>query len=310
MLTIRRDDVRVLAAILDQSPGGLIERLDDLGLRRPSFGWRSRRPAQQEVTVARPLTVAGIFAHPDDETWSLAGSFALLVPKGVRGAVWTATRGQAGEIAEGSGATRETLAEVREAEERAAMAVVGVERVEFGELVDGQVEADRDALTAEVHRFLEREQPDVVVTMEPGGVTAHPDHMAVSAAVQAAFGAYAAGPREREPRFYYWGVPVSEMAGWRGWAGPAASTCPARTTLRDQGHPRRAVHLHGRHLRGGRAGLAGPVPAPHPGRRRLVPAARPPGELAGGVRPLPVHPRPPPARRPTETSLVEAFGNG
>jgi transcriptional regulator with XRE-family HTH domain len=38
VLTIRRDDVRVLAAILDQSPGGLIERLDDLGLRRPPFG--------------------------------------------------------------------------------------------------------------------------------------------------------------------------------------------------------------------------------------------------------------------------------
>jgi hypothetical protein len=28
----------VLAAILDQSPGGLIERLDTLGLRRPPFG--------------------------------------------------------------------------------------------------------------------------------------------------------------------------------------------------------------------------------------------------------------------------------
>jgi LmbE family N-acetylglucosaminyl deacetylase len=167
------------------------------------------------VTVARPLTVAGIFAHPDDETWSLAGSFALLVPKGVRGVVWTATRGQAGEIADGSGGTRETLPQVREAEERAAMAVVGVERVEFGDLVDGQVEAaDRDALTTAVHRFLERERPDVVVTMEPAGVTAHPDHMAVSAAVQAAFGAYAAAPRDREPRFYYWGMPVTEMAGW------------------------------------------------------------------------------------------------
>ena len=166
--------------------------------------------------MARPLTVAGIFAHPDDETWSLAGSFALLVPKGVRGVVWTATRGQAGEIAEGSGATRDTLAEVREAEERAAMAVVGVERVSFGEFVDGQVDrADRDALTTAIHRFLEREQPDVVVTMEPSGVTAHPDHMAVSAATQAAFGAYAATDREREPRFYYWGVPVSDMAGWR-----------------------------------------------------------------------------------------------
>jgi LmbE family N-acetylglucosaminyl deacetylase len=168
------------------------------------------------VTVTRPLTVAGIFAHPDDETWSLAGSFALLVPKGVRGAVWTATRGQAGEIAEGSGATRETLPEVREAEERAAMAAVGVERVSFGDLVDGQVEqADRDALTTAIHAFLEREQPDVVVTMEPAGVTAHPDHMAVSAATQAAFGAYASQGRELEPRFYCWGVSVSEMAAWR-----------------------------------------------------------------------------------------------
>jgi LmbE family N-acetylglucosaminyl deacetylase len=166
--------------------------------------------------VARPLTVAGIFAHPDDETWSLAGSFALLVPKGVRGAVWTATRGQAGEIADGSGATRETLPEVREAEERAAMAAVGVERVEFGEFVDGQVSgADRDALTTTIHRFLERERPDVVVTMEPGGVTAHPDHMAVSAATQAAFAAYAAAADGLEPRLYYWGVPVSDMASWR-----------------------------------------------------------------------------------------------
>jgi LmbE family N-acetylglucosaminyl deacetylase len=179
--------------------------------------------------VARPLTVAGIFAHPDDETWSLAGSFALLVPKGVRGVVWTATRGQAGQIAAGSGAARETLPEIREAEERAAMAAVGVERVEFGDFVDGEVEqADRGALTTAVAGFLEREQPDVVVTMEPGGVTAHPDHMAVTAATQAAFGAYVAAPRAREARFYYWGVPVSDMASWRelgrasGYALPGA----------------------------------------------------------------------------------------
>jgi len=66
-----------------------------------------------------------------------------------------------------------------------------------------------------VHRFLEREQPDVVVTMEPGGVTAHPDHMAVSAATQAAFGAYLAAAGGREPRFYYWGVPTSSLRRMR-----------------------------------------------------------------------------------------------
>ena len=166
--------------------------------------------------MARPVTVAGIFAHPDDETWSLAGSFAVLVPKGVRGAVWTATRGQAGQIAEGSGATRETLPEVREAEERAAMATVGVDRVAFGDFMDGAVEqGDRDALTTTIAGFLEGEQPDVVVTMEPGGVTAHPDHMAVTVATQAAFAAYVAAPRARAARFYYWGVSASDMAGWR-----------------------------------------------------------------------------------------------
>jgi LmbE family N-acetylglucosaminyl deacetylase len=169
-----------------------------------------------EVTVARPLTVAGVFAHPDDETWSLAGVFALLAPKGVRGVVWTATRGQAGQIAEDSKATRETLPEVREAEERAAMAVVGVEEVEFGDFVDGEVDrAGRDALTEAVHAFLERQQPDVVVTMEPGGVTAHPDHIAVSAAVKAAFAAYAAAAHGREPRLYYWGVPKSSLDRFR-----------------------------------------------------------------------------------------------
>jgi hypothetical protein len=34
LLTIRRDDVRVLAAVLDRSPEELLERLAELGLRR------------------------------------------------------------------------------------------------------------------------------------------------------------------------------------------------------------------------------------------------------------------------------------
>jgi LmbE family N-acetylglucosaminyl deacetylase len=228
--------------------------------------------------------------------------------------VWTATRGQAGEIAEGSGATRETLPEVREAEERAAMAEVGIERVEFGDLVDGQVEgADRDALTLDVHQFLEREQPDVVVTMEPGGVTAHPDHMAVSAATQAAFGAYAAMAREREPRFYYWGVPVSDMANWRqlgrssGYELPGEDdpyggrgtpddqfTCTVDTsTVSEQAY--RALCRH-------RTQSADPayLLLGHQDNWRVV---------FGRSQFIRVHPASRPGD-PPETSLVEAFGNG
>ena len=264
--------------------------------------------------MARPLTVAGIFAHPDDETWALAGSFALLVPKGVRGVVWTATRGQAGQIADGSDATRETLPEVREAEERAAMAAVGVERVEFGDFVDGEVEqADRDALTTAVHGFLEREQPDVVVTMEPGGVTAHPDHMAVSAATQAAFAAYATTAAGQQARLYYWGVPVSDMASWRelgrasGYDLPGEDdpyfargtpddqfTCAVDTsTVAEQAW--RALCRHRTQAGDVSYRLLG-----HQDNWRTVFA---------GSQFIRVHPAPRPGD-PTETSLVEAFGNG
>jgi LmbE family N-acetylglucosaminyl deacetylase len=174
-----------------------------------------------------PLTLLGCFAHPDDETWAVGGPYALLVPKGVHAAVWTATRGQAGEIADGSGATRQTLPEVREAEERAAMAVVGVTDVELGGFVDGRVaDADPADLVGAVQRALERVGPDVVVTMEPGGVTSHPDHMAVSAAVQAAFAAYAQSPSPREPRLYYWGVPVSLMTRFRDLAAEQGVELP------------------------------------------------------------------------------------
>jgi LmbE family N-acetylglucosaminyl deacetylase len=263
--------------------------------------------------VARPLTVAGIFAHPDDETWSLAGSFALLVPKGIRGVVWTATRGQAGQIAEGSGATRETLPAVREAEERAAMATVGVDRVEFGDFVDGEVErADRDALTTAISGFLEHEQPDVVVTMEPGGVTAHPDHMAVSAATQAAFAAYVAVPRERPARFYYWGVPTSflrrmrelgreagfEMPGEDDPFGPRGTADDQFTCWVDTSPVAEAMW---RSLREHRT--------QEDDYRRLLANRDAWREVFAQTCYIRIHPAPHPDD-PSETSLVEAFSNG
>jgi LmbE family N-acetylglucosaminyl deacetylase len=265
------------------------------------------------VTVARPLTVAGVFAHPDDETWSLAGSFAQLAPKGVRGVVWTATRGQAGEIADGSGATRETLPEVREAEERAALAVVGVERVEFGEFVDGRVdEAGADALTTALHRFLAREQPDVLVTMEPAGVTAHPDHMAVSAAAHAAFGAYLAAAHDREPRFYYWGVPKSSLERLRELGRESGLELPGeddpfgpRGTADDQFtcwvDTSPVAETTWRSLREHRT--------QNDDYRRLLADRDSWREVFARTCYIRIHPAPDPDD-PPETSLVEAFGNG
>lgn len=165
-----------------------------------------------------PLTVVGCFAHPDDETWVMSGSLALLAAHGARCAVWTATRGEAGQIASSTRVARERLGEVREDEERAAMSAVGVHEVDFGGFPDGGVaDVDEAELVRAVHAFLERLEPDVVVTMEPAGITAHPDHMAVTNATEAAFAAYAAAAVSvgRQPRLYHEGAPKSKLDRWR-----------------------------------------------------------------------------------------------
>lgn len=178
----------------------------------------------------RALSVVGCFAHPDDETWTMSGSLGLLAAHGARCAVWTATRGEAGVIAAGTGVPRERLGEVREAEERAALAVLGVEEVEFGGLPDGGVDAtDQDELVGALRDFLDRRQPDVVVAMEPSGVTAHPDHMAVTRATRTAFDAYAAGAEAagRRPRLYYQGMPKSTLDRLRASALASQVNLPA-----------------------------------------------------------------------------------
>ena len=149
--------------------------------------------------------------------------------------------------------------------------------------------------------------------MEPAGVTTHPDHMAVSAATLAAFGAYAATAREREPRFYYWGVPVSDLVGWRqvgrasGYQLPGEDdpyggrgtpddqfTCMVDTsTVAEQAY--RALRRHRTQADDPWYQLLG-----HQDNWRAVFAR------SQFIR---VHPAPRPGD-PSEASLVEAFGNG
>src|SRR5579862_4073981 len=84
-----------------------------------------------EDHMADTLGLMGIFAHPDDETFGMAGSFARAIQSGHRAALVCATRGEVGEIAHPSLATPENLGQVREGELRKAMAAVGVSDVSF-----------------------------------------------------------------------------------------------------------------------------------------------------------------------------------
>ena len=145
-------------------------------------------------------TLVTVFAHPDDETFSVGGSLAAAVEAGARVVTICATRGEVGEITDPALATPETLGAVREAELRAACAELGVHDVRFLGYRDSGMEGtpanadprafanapDEEVIGRVVGHFREL-RPDVVVTFEPGGVYGHPDHKKISRCATAAF---------------------------------------------------------------------------------------------------------------------------
>lgn len=142
------------------------------------------------------VRVAGVFAHPDDDTYGVGGSLALHPERDLELTVILATSGDAGRIADPSLATRETLGRVREAEALAAWAALGLRPdVRFLRHPDGHLqEVPREQLVAEVLAILQDARPHLVVTFGPDGITGHEDHIAIGAAATAAFGAARAAP--------------------------------------------------------------------------------------------------------------------
>jgi LmbE family N-acetylglucosaminyl deacetylase len=139
--------------------------------------------------VSRRLAI--VVAHPDDDTFSVTGTAALHAddPAFELTAVLV-TSGDAGEIADASLATPATLGSVREVEDLASWAALGVvpARHEFLRYLDGHVpEIPFDELVGRIVSILREQRPDVVVTFGPDGVTGHGDHIRTGEAATEAF---------------------------------------------------------------------------------------------------------------------------
>jgi LmbE family N-acetylglucosaminyl deacetylase len=133
--------------------------------------------------------VACVFAHPDDDTYGVAGSLALHANDELQLTVIMATSGGAGRIADPSLATRETLGRVREAEDVASWKALGFDPdVRFLRHPDGGLaRIPREQLVFEVRDLLGETAPEVVVTFGPDGITGHEDHVAIGAVATEAF---------------------------------------------------------------------------------------------------------------------------
>lgn len=138
------------------------------------------------MTTERRL--ACVLAHPDDETLGMGGTLARAAAHGVATYVLTATRGQAGRYRDNSAHPGpEALGRIREAELRAAAALLGVREVRFLDYQDGALDrADPREAVGRIVGHLREIRPQVVATFAPDGAYGHPDHVAISQLATAA----------------------------------------------------------------------------------------------------------------------------
>lgn len=145
-----------------------------------------------QASIYGPRTIMTILAHPDDETFAFSGTLAKAAAQGARIICVCATRGEGGDISDLSDATKETLGQVREAELRAAAAIIGAAEVIFLDYIDGTLNTvDFDALVGKVVLLIRKYQPDLLISFGPDGVYGHPDHIVMSKATLAAWNAAA-----------------------------------------------------------------------------------------------------------------------
>ena len=138
-----------------------------------------------------PESAMVIVAHPDDAEFTMAGTVAAWTEAGCEVTYVVCTDGNAGSHEPGM--TREKLAEIRRAEQRAACAILGVGDVVFLGYDDGQLQPTME-LRRDLVRVIRQYKPEVVLTGDPTALFSgdyyinHPDHRA---AAQAALDAVA-----------------------------------------------------------------------------------------------------------------------
>jgi len=136
--------------------------------------------------MMQTLKLMAVLAHPDDESLGVGGTLAKYAAEGVEVFLLTATRGDSGRyrgfLADDPrhpGPAK--LADIREAELRAAATTLGVREVSLLDFHDQNLDRanPREAI-AGIVQHIRRVKPQVVVTFGPEGAYGHPDHVAIS----------------------------------------------------------------------------------------------------------------------------------
>ncbi len=125
-------------------------------------------------------TVLGVWAHPDDECYLMAGTALLAARAGSHVACITATAGEAGITSDDGRWPRARLADIRREELADSLAVLDIDDHTWLGLPDGGLGSIDPAFgVALLCDVVDRVRPDTVLTFGRDGMTGHADHIAV-----------------------------------------------------------------------------------------------------------------------------------
>lgn len=157
-----------------------------------------------------------VFAHPDDESYLAGGTIAKYVKAGWSAHLVCITRGEGAPRGEYASLSQDGFAAHRQKELESAISHIGISAVTFLDYKDGEVSSlPPGHLEDKLINLLHDQQPDVVITMEPSGVTNNPDNIKVSLALTFAFQKYASDRKMADaddsnpPKLYYACMPES-----------------------------------------------------------------------------------------------------
>jgi LmbE family N-acetylglucosaminyl deacetylase len=172
----------------------------------------SRRHQVGPELCPASLRILVVFAHPDDESFGPAAVLAKYAQLGAKVFGLVFTRGQFGQTDMLPRPSPTELGRLRTHDLIDAARVIGFRDLVILDFIDGSLakvplpQLESDVLTA-----LRRFQPNVVITFGPGGITHHPDHVAVYQATTRAFG-WALARHWGVQQLYYSAVPPDRAA--------------------------------------------------------------------------------------------------
>jgi LmbE family N-acetylglucosaminyl deacetylase len=139
-----------------------------------------------------PRRAMSIYAHPDDQEFSVGGTLAKWSRAGSEVISVIITSGDSGSNDPAKdGSHKKELAELREKEQLAANAILGVKETVFLRYADGELEPTID-LRKDLTRLIRQYKPDVVLAGNPEAwfygdeYVNHPDHRAAAQAAATA----------------------------------------------------------------------------------------------------------------------------